>query len=82
MVKINKKKINIHDDDKDIKIDRNSIKASQYLEIATEKNVYIESIECCGMRILAKKIFLDGDIVSYGPVILAAMEICINKEVI
>jgi hypothetical protein len=81
MVRINRKRISADRGDKDIKIDRNSINASQFLEISTTKNVRIESVECDGMRILAKRIFLEGDIVSSGPIILAAMEIHINREV-
>ncbi|MDR2794867.1 MAG: hypothetical protein LBB12_03760 [Holosporaceae bacterium] len=79
MVRINRKRVDGDRGDKDIKIDRNSIKANQFLEIATAKNVHIESVECGGMRILAKEIFLDGDIVSSGPVVLSAMEIHINR---
>jgi hypothetical protein len=38
-------------------------------------------MECGGMRILADKIFLDGEVISSGPIILAAMEIHIKMEV-
>jgi hypothetical protein len=81
MVRINRKRVNADHGDKDIKIGRNSIELNQFLEISTAKSVYIESIKCCGMSILAKKISLDGEIVSSGPIVLAAMEIHINKEV-
>jgi hypothetical protein len=80
MVRINRKKVSVDRSDKDIKVDRNSIKANQFLEISTAKNVHIESVECGGMRILAKEIFLEGDIVSSGPVVLAAMKIHVNRE--
>jgi hypothetical protein len=80
MVRINKKRVDADRGDKDIKIDRNSITANQFLEIATAKSVHIESIKCDEMRILANEIFLDGDIVSSGPVVLAAMEIHIYRE--
>jgi hypothetical protein len=79
MVRINRKRVSVDRGDKDIKIDRNSIKADQFLEISTTKSVLIESVECAGMRILAKKVFLVGEIVSSGPVILAAMEVHINQ---
>jgi hypothetical protein len=81
MVRINRKIVDADRGDKDIKIDRNSIKANQFLEISTAKSVHIESMKCGGMRILAKAIFLKGDIVSSGPIVLAAMEIHINREV-
>jgi hypothetical protein len=80
MVRINRKRIDADRGDKDIRIDRNSIKPNQFLEITTAKSVHIESIKCGGMRILAKEIRLDGDIVSQGPIVLAAMQIYINRE--
>jgi hypothetical protein len=80
MVRINGKRVSADRGDKDIKIDQNSIKADQFLEIATAKSVRIKSIECYGMKILAKEIFLDGDIISSGPVVPAATEIHINRE--
>jgi hypothetical protein len=80
MVRINSKRTGADHGDKDIKIDRNLIEQDQFLEIATAKSVRIESIKCGGMKILAKEIFLDGDIASSGPIILAAMQIHINRE--
>jgi hypothetical protein len=80
MVRINGKRINADLGNRDIRVDRNSIKASQFLEAFTAKSVHIKSIECSGMRILAERIFLEGDIVSSGPVVLAATEIHINRE--
>jgi hypothetical protein len=80
MVRINNRRTGADHGDIDIKIDRNSIEQDQFLEIATAKSVRIESIKCGGIKIPAKKIFLDGDIVSSGPVIPAAMKIYINKE--
>jgi hypothetical protein len=80
MVRINRKRAGADHGDKDIRIDRNSIGAGQFLEVSTAKSVLIESMECAGMRILAEKIFLVGEIVSSGPVVLAAMEVRINKE--
>ncbi|MDR2267988.1 MAG: hypothetical protein LBD81_00880 [Holosporaceae bacterium] len=80
MVRINGKKVKADRGGKDIKVGRNAVDANQFLEIATAKSVHIESMECGGMRILAKKIFLDGKIVSSGSIILAAMEIHINRE--
>jgi hypothetical protein len=80
MVRINKKRVGSDHGDRDIKVDQNLIKADQLLEISTAKNVYIESLECRGMEIIAAKIFLKGKIISHGPVVLAAMEICIDNE--
>ncbi|MDR2682026.1 MAG: hypothetical protein LBB29_03205 [Holosporaceae bacterium] len=78
MIRINKKRTSVNHDNKDIKIARDSIKADQFLEIATAKSVYLESIECGGIKILAKKIFFENEIIFHGPVVLAAMEIHIN----
>ncbi|MDR0678306.1 MAG: alanine:cation symporter family protein [Holosporaceae bacterium] len=57
MVRINRKRAIADWNGKDIKINRDLIKANQFLEIATTKNVRIESIACSGMKILARKIF-------------------------
>ncbi|MDR1982342.1 MAG: hypothetical protein LBQ08_00895 [Holosporaceae bacterium] len=80
MVRINKKRMNSDRGDRDITIDRNLVKADQLLEISTAKNVYIESVECSGIKIIAAKIFLRGDIISHGPIVLAATEICVNDR--
>jgi hypothetical protein len=80
MVKINRKRVGANYGDRDIKIDRNSIGADQFLEVITARGVHIGSLECSGMKILAEKIFFDGEITSSGPIILAAMEIYINRE--
>jgi hypothetical protein len=81
-MRINKIRIDAYHDNEDIKVNRTLINANQFLEIATVKNVRIESTECSGMKILAKKIFLDGDIVSSGPIVLAAMEIRLNRKAV
>lgn len=80
MVRINGKKVIADHGGKDIKVNSDVVDVDQFLEIATAKSVHIKSMKCCGMRILAKKIFLDGEIISSGPVVLAAMEIRINRE--
>ncbi|GHT93600.1 hypothetical protein FACS1894122_09050 [Alphaproteobacteria bacterium] len=80
MVRINNKRVMIDRNYKDIEISANSIMADQFLEIATTKDVRLESIVCSGIKIVSRKIFLDGEIVSHGQIILAAEEIHINKE--
>jgi hypothetical protein len=81
MVRINRKRIGADHGDIDIKVDRSFIGADQFLEITTAKNVYLESMECGGMKILSRKIFINGEILSSGPVVLAAAELYINGEV-
>ncbi|MDR3179557.1 MAG: hypothetical protein LBT70_01530 [Holosporaceae bacterium] len=79
MVRTNSKRNSTDHGNKNIKIDRNSIKANQFLEITTAKSIPIESIRCSGMGILAKKTRLDGEIISSEPIILAAMKIHLNQ---
>jgi hypothetical protein len=67
--------IDHNDNDKDIVIDRKLVDVGQFLEVITTKNVFIESVECGGMKVLSKEIFIEGDIISHGPIILAATQI-------
>lgn len=80
MVRINRKRIGADHGDRDITIAQNLIEADQFLEIATVKDVFIESLECGGMRIMSKRIFVNGEIICHGPIVLAATEIHINNS--
>jgi hypothetical protein len=80
MVRINKKRVMVNCNYKDIEITKDSIKSDQFLEIITARNVHLGSLECGGMKVLAKEIFIEGDIASSGSIVLAAMQIHTRRE--
>jgi hypothetical protein len=80
MVSINGKRVTADHGNKDVRVNQKLIDADQFLEVVTAKSVFIESIKCGGMKILSKEIFIEGNIVSHGPIVLAAMQIHVNRE--
>lgn len=81
MIKIDGKKIAFSDENEDVKIDKDFIGKDQFLEIATAKNVHLGSLECNGIRIIARNIYINGKVVSHSPIVLAGMKIFINTAV-